>query len=188
MENILSAHRLLKEETKSHHHELESNVLSELKHIRSEADYARLLGKFYRFNVAIEPLIRNFIDASVLPDIQDRRKAHSLKVDIKDLGADLPEGKMIELPTIQNVQTALGALYVLEGSTLGGPVIVSILKKKAGIEKGHLFFLSYGEEKIRAKWLTFLDVLDRYCQTEEDKSQALEGAKDTFVKFSKLFR
>ena len=81
----------------------------------------------------------------MLPDYDKRRSASYLKADIEALGATTDELPEAQAPQITNAAEAMGALYVLEGSIMGGPYIVQMLQKR-GIEKGFSFFSGYGAD------------------------------------------
>jgi heme oxygenase len=71
-----------------------------------------------------------------------------------------------EFPAPQSTGEALGVLYVLEGSTLGGRMIMRALADR-GVDDLALTFLDpYGTD-TGARWRSFLDVLIRYSGEDE---------------------
>ncbi len=94
------------------------------------------------------------------------RKAVWLRQDLLVLGFDermvdgLPECP--DLPPLETAAQGFGALYVMEGATLGGQVILQALKNRLGLtpETGARFFSSYGAA-IGAVWRDFVTLLDR---------------------------
>ena len=88
------------------------------------------------------------------------------------------------LPEISGHAAALGAMYVIEGSTLGGQIICNMLKKQLKIEDGLSFFSGYGEQTI-PMWKRFQAVLDLPGSQQGDK--IIEAANDTFGKFEVWF-
>lgn len=87
-----------------------------------------------------------------------------------------------------NAAEALGAAYVVEGSALGGMVIAKELKEcpaLSGIEK-HYFFS--GNRDAIKEWKTFKKQLEEREWTEEESTQAVEKAKETFRFFGEVFR
>lgn len=175
----------IKEATKTAHQQLEVKVIKQLKAIRSNADYAEFLKHFYAYFNQVEKALVPFVNETVLPDYNERRNSRYLKNDIEALGGSLDKLPYAQSPAITNTVTALGALYVLEGSIMGGKVIVQMLAK-GGITEGVSFFSGYGEA-TGAKWKLFTDVLNKYAVTEEDKELAIAAANETFSRFDDVF-
>ncbi len=100
--------------------------------------------------------------ADVLPDLDARLvKAGWLREDLAALGheATAPAGQASSL----DVGRALGALYVIEGSTLGGRLIARHLERTLGVsaDAGARFYLSYGDER-GDRWTALKQALDRF--------------------------
>ncbi|MBE8712784.1 biliverdin-producing heme oxygenase [Sphingobacterium hungaricum] len=176
----------IKTATKSAHQQLEVVVIRELKSIRSDEDYAQFLKKFHIYFQAIEQLIAPFLTPEVLPDYAHRRNSKDLAVDIHSLGSELGKSEQPLTPKIENTLDALSALYVLEGSIMGGPIIVQMLQKN-GISKGFSFFSGYGAE-TGTRWNAFIEVLNRYGADPATNSQAIAIANETFEKFGLVFK
>jgi len=175
----------IKEATKTPHQEVEKKVVLRIKAIRSEADYADLLKHFYAYFNAVEQAIAPYITTSILPDLAERRNASYIKADIEALEGTVDELPFALAPEINNPLQALGALYVLEGSIMGGPYIVQMLQK-GGLTKGFSFFSGYGEASGQ-KWGAFTAVLNALPQNELEEAQALEAAHETFARFGDVF-
>lgn len=175
---------IIKEGTKTQHQETEKKVILRIKNINSDANYIELLKCFYAYFNAVEKAISPYIEA-VLPDYRERRNSSYIKADIEELGGtieNLPEALPAE---ITDPIQAMGALYVLEGSIMGGPYIVQMLQKK-GIEKGFSFFSGYGNES-GIKWASFIAALNILPQTESDNAKAVDTARETFNRFGDVF-
>jgi heme oxygenase (biliverdin-IX-beta and delta-forming) len=153
---------LVKNETQKVHEEVEAILLPALTSIRTTDDYAIILKMFYGYFQPIEKSIEQFLHTGILPDLAERRKASSLLEDLRQLGHatdNLP--LCTELPSINDSATAFGALYVLEGSTLGGKHIAKMLAKNAAVPEGATrFFSGYGEQ-TGSRWKAFLEVFNR---------------------------
>lgn len=175
----------IKEATKEAHQTLEKAVVLQLKSIRSDKDYAEVLKKFYAYFHAVEQAIAPFITTAILPDRAERRDSSYLKTDIEELGATVAALPTAVAPEIQNVAQAFGALYVLEGSIMGGPYIVQMLQKY-GLNKGFNFFSGYGENSGQM-WGSFLAVFNAIPQNESDEQAMLLAADETFARFGNLF-
>src|SRR5690606_6314985 len=109
------------------------------------------------------------------------RNSAYLKKDIEALGATISDLPFAKAPAVANTMSALGALYVMEGSVMGGRIIVQMLEK-AGITEGVSFFSGYGEA-TGLMWQGFIAVLNSHASTEEEERQAIEAANATFSKF-----
>lgn len=175
----------IKEATKTAHLQLEKVVVQRLKAIHSDAGYADLLKHFYSYFSTVEKAIAPYITLAVLPDYKQRRNSAYLKNDIEELGSHTQELPPATAPLISNTAEALGALYVMEGSIMGGRIIVQMLQK-SGITKGLSFFSGYGEATGN-RWATFTAVLNREGAAEEAAQAAIKTANDTFSQFEKVF-
>jgi len=168
----------VKKKTAALHAEVEAILVPRLSTIQSIEDYSAILRTFYGYFNPLENRIQQYITPSVLPDIGSRRTSHLI---IKDLAAlnDFKEPMLSSsLPAINNVNQAFGALYVLEGSTLGGKVVAKMLAKNSAVAippQAMQFFNGYGEQTGRM-WTTFVDVLNQ--QRGED--EIVNAANETF--------
>jgi heme oxygenase len=172
----------LQESTEEIHKQAEKKMISELKQIQSPSNYARLLNWMYGFYQPMEDKISAWLTENVFPDMEKRRRAANILRDIQAIGQTLPYPDICrDLPTINSFAEALGAMYVLEGSTLGGRVIAKMLSRQLGSTDGLSFFNAYGME-TGGMWLTFKSFLDRPF-LEDERRQILSTAKDTFLKF-----
>jgi heme oxygenase (biliverdin-IX-beta and delta-forming) len=84
-------------------------------------------------------------------------------------------------PAIGTMAEALGALYVVEGSTLGGRKILQALRSQ-GLPTDSLHFLDpYGKD-AGAKWRLFLRVLERETAlSETTMNECVLGAIKAFA-------
>ena len=176
----------LKEQTKSAHHELEKIFITQIRSLSSGHEYATLLQLLYGFYKPLEDRITLFIDRSLLPDYHKRRKSFNILNDIRALTGTDPADSYIkesshELPAISNHLHASGALYVLEGSTLGGAIICKMIGDKLQLKNynGLSYFYSYGEN-IHAMWQTFKEIIDNMPVSKEDQPEIIKAANETF--------
>lgn len=173
----------LKEHTAQAHRAAEKKMVAVLKGIRGLDDYAALLSRLHGFYAPVEALIRCQLTEFDLPDIRRRIRAPFLLRDIGETGVALqPVPPCNDLPRIDSYPRALGALYVLEGSTLGGQVIAGMLARQLEAEKSLSFFHSYGEE-TDDMWQTFLTYLERPF-TAAERREIIAAAEETFLTFS----
>ena len=124
--------------------------------------------------------------AGVVPDLDARLvKADWLREDLAALGAEAPgpEAPASPAPVAPfDVARALGALYVIEGSTLGGRLIARHLERTLGVSAhaGARFYLSYGDERGE-RWTALKQALDRYGADHPGQADlVVASAADTF--------
>lgn len=179
-----SLSELLKDATKTNHQQLEKIVVKKLKLISNDEEYIQFLQAFYSYFGALEDKIDQLIPTGLEHDFQ-RRKTERLADDIKIFGGIVPEKVAdTELPEIKNSLQAYGALYVIEGSTLGGRVIAKMLHKQLDTDQqeGFSFFTGYGE-LTESRWATFKELLNRQPANQNENEQILAAADRTFAKF-----
>ena len=178
---------ILKTQTSVNHLLLEKKLVSFMKTIRTEADYARFLALFYGYFGALELSINKCLNASIIPDYENRRKTEALKIDLKILNQeDLKLAASELLPVIENHLQSLGALYVIEGSTLGGKIISKMIKQQLKTEvMAFTFFTGYGDQSANM-WNSFKHILNSITQPDQI-GIIVESANVTFQKFSFWF-
>lgn len=177
----------LKAATTESHEALEAMVLPRLQAITSPQDYARLLKDFYGYFKPVEDAVAPFITRTILPDWAQRRKAHAILNDLAALQQPFDHLPLATaLPSVNNLPQAMGALYVMEGSTLGGRGITKMLLKKEDVllTIDHLqFFNGYGEA-TGPMWMAFVNVLNSFPFSDDEVAQLTESANSTFNHFN----
>lgn len=172
----------LKKNTYPEHQASEKKMIMALKGISTREDYVQLLNWLYGFYSPLERLIRNCLGPDMLPDIDRRNRAEYLLLDIKNSGLPKPApDNCRDLPAIDSTTQALGALYVLEGSTLGGRIIAGMIHRTLGDDTPTSYFDGYGGDNSRM-WQTLKDVLDQ-PRTAEEQTAITDSAKATFLTF-----
>jgi heme oxygenase len=142
-------------------------------------DYRRYLAAMYGFHA---PLERQFaasdalIRAGFAPQV--RQKAHLILADLNALGAAQPVTCAC-LPAVDSLPRAVGAAYVIEGSTLGGRFILAKLPPSIATVRGEAtrFLEGYGSE-TGARWRAFAQV----AAVVVDEDSAVAAARETFAK------
>lgn len=176
----------IKAATQQHHQETEKILVGKLKNMRSLNDYSDILKLFYGYFGGLEQKTDRY-NPTTLTDYSERRKTATLANDLQVLGNTLPrKASNSELPTIDNHLQAFGALYVIEGSTLGGKIISKMVQQHLNITdgKGLSFFNGYGEDTGN-KWQAFRQVLNNIAQTTAEENAVIAAANDTFLKFKR---
>ena len=124
---------------------------------------------------------------------EGRRRAGMLKRDLASLGKSEAEIRAIPsctfLPELQNGGAALGCLYVLEGSTLGGAFIARAMGKRFGLtlDRGLLFFTTGGRD-AKGLWEETKALLCRQLTSERVQIEAENAAKATFACFERWLK
>ncbi len=174
----------LKIRTLAPHQELERVLVKRMRSMRTTEDYIALLQAYYSLLIRLEDRISIHIGAAELPDYLQRRKSENLAIDIRSLGGIVPPKVfLLEIPEIDDHLQAFGALYVIEGSTLGGRIISRMIANQLAIQDNGLsFFQSYGEH-LTTMWATFKLTLNRQADIEEDRERIITAAYATFHKF-----
>ena len=131
------------------------------------AGYRDLLARLHGFHAAWEPAIaRALVDDSLF---DPRRRLGALRADLRHLG--LSPGDIAALPQPDAIRLvgpagAMGALYVLEGSTLGGRVIGRHIAALHGIDGDGLAYYRAHGPRTGAMWAALrarLDALPEAC-------------------------
>ncbi len=158
------------------------------------AGYQTLLARFYGFYAPVEAALAAIsgLDRTVL-DLPVRAKTPWLQQDLANLGLR-PEGidtlpRCCNLPVLPTIAHGLGAMYVLEGATLGGQIILRYLKERPFYlaNTGFRFFSSYGSA-VGPRWKAFGAALESYSASLEagsntpDQSAIIMAACQTFEK------
>ena len=177
--NALPLAALVKDATQQCHAAVEEILLPQLSSLQRREEYAALLHMFYGYYYPLEESIARQLTSRQLPDIAERRKADSILTDLKAIGQPTDNQLFCRnLPTVQSCAQAFGALYVLEGSTLGGTYITKMLLQNKNLSlppEAVSFFAGY-RGQTGTKWKTFLEVFNR--QTDADT--VIKSANDTF--------
>lgn len=175
----------LKSETRMAHQSLEKMLVPKIKNIVTALQYNSLLQMFYGFYYPLEQSINNYIDDSIIPDYNKRRKAGTILKDINSINAAAELPLCTDMPEVTNTSQALGALYVLEGSTLGGQVICQMLEKNLDLPDGKAltFFTGYGIE-TQTMWQSFVKEINHYMATVGNSDDMVASANDTFIKIN----
>ncbi|MGY1814638.1 biliverdin-producing heme oxygenase [Blastococcus sp. SYSU D00820] len=120
-------------------------------------------------------------DAAVL-DWARRRRSALFAADLQALGAGADDGARPELPEVPTTDDALGRLYVLEGSTLGGTFIDRHLAALPHLAPGTRLgaFSPYGPE-TGAMWHAFRRVTREHVAAGGDAGRVVAAARETFT-------
>jgi heme oxygenase len=175
---------LLKEETAELHREAERHI-----HIldddATDATYARFLLRMLGFHAPMEDRFaahRELREAGF--DVAARRKQGLIRDDLTALGlAGVAGPRCADLPDVSDLSRALGAAYVLEGSTLGGPFIVARMRARLGHLVGVATSFLEGYRVVTGPmWQSFGALVERCLTAPAARDTAIETARSTFSK------
>lgn len=176
----------LKQETRTLHEQIES-VVPILEPTADAAVYRGYLEKLLGFHRPVERDLAAVPGIDTLGLMLERRwKSPRLERDL--LGLGLAPGAVARLaccwntPRIHNLHRALGCLYVLEGATLGGQVIVRTLSARlpAVLDRGSSYLRCYADQ-TGAQWRSFTSVLLAQGQHEAAQAEMIAAARETFA-------
>ena len=185
----------LKKDTRSNHDTLEELMFADsiMNGTLTLEQYKQLLTTNYLVHEALEDLLFNELYDQVGDELQlyRRRKLPALLIDLHELEMEAPEWAGREQGAESdalNEASVLGALYVLEGATLGGHVIVKRLAVNPLLNRlnlGFHYYQVYGSELI-PNWKKFCEVLNK--QPESAYPIILDGARRMFEYIAALQR
>jgi heme oxygenase len=167
-------------------HAQADNLLGLPNSIHSRGDYVAWLGHFLGLYESLEQSLSGFSEwiASGIP-LPLRSHSACLAADLAALGVDsasVPRAPPSLLPDVATFERAIGALYVLEGATLGGRMILRGIDARIGDEiAGATSFFGGRGEAVGPMWNAFRTGLDAFGYDEPLlKEDVLSGAQNTF--------
>lgn len=127
----------------------------------------------------IYPVVKPYI-----ADLDSRLRTKHIEADLENLGAvSTPAEKPISGGITEEITPgfAFGVLYVLEGSTLGGRVILKNINKVLGhdAENGAAFFNGHGA-LTGPQWKSFVEQLIGFEAQYKAEAEIIKGANYTF--------
>lgn len=176
----------LKEST-SIAHERAERLLPSLDALATRQGYARFLGAMHGFYRSWEPVVWDSVrDAVPEIDSSARRKLPALERDLAALGIEslVHSAPAAPSPSLPGVAESLGALYVFEGATLGGQVIVRRMTRDAADGALPRAFVSGYGEHTGEMWRAFGEALTRWVSENGKEEQIVDGALRCFTALS----
>lgn len=186
-ENILAR---LKRETEQAHRETERLMPFDEERF-SMNDYLELLVKFYKFYRHFEPgLITAMAARKIAFDYRERLKTPKLIADLQSLGMNEKAIGVISADEndliFDSGEKIFGALYVVEGSTLGGQIIARHLKARFGLNEtgGAAFFAGYAAQ-TGLMWNEFRAAITDFAASDSNHDEIIGAAQKTFEIFGR---
>lgn len=179
----------LKTQTADSHKKLECLPVSEsiVSPEMKLSDYIHYLCLMHDVHKDIESIVFPIL-SGIVDDLERRKKAHFIEDDLFYLNYNKTTVKRVFNVGEITVPFALGVLYVIEGSTLGGRYILKNSTTISGLDKGQgiSYFNGYGE-KTGSYWKSFLAFLEEYEQSYNCGDTIIDGAIYAFDSIYKHF-
>ena len=173
----MKARAVLREATADAHERVD-RLFSALD-LADESSYRLFLLAQAAAHLPVEAAIDAAGAAGLLQDWPERRRAPLLLADLAALGAEAPESEAA--PPLRSSAEIFGAIYVLEGSRLGGALLKRSLAPGAPDR-----FLSAPQPP--AAWRNFLARLEECLYNPPAVEAAGRTANQIFVRFEKAGR
>jgi len=154
----------------------------------SLSHYARVLRGFDCFLAAWEPCVARALPAHLHSWFEQRRRSPLVARDLEALRIPRDVATAVALPPLGSPASALGSLYVLEGSALGGQVIAQRMHRWHGIgpHDGAAYFTGWGE-RTGAMWREFRQLLASEVTDAASRQAACTSAVATFDALTATF-
>ena len=175
----------LRHETRDLHEAVERDV-DIVRCLSSREAYRSLLTRWWGFLLVTEPAMGAVLDPGLFAP---RRKIELLRRDLERLGlsdVDIASLPRCDAATPRTEAEALGTLYVLEGSTLGGQVIARMAIDALGADVPLSFYRAYGP-KVGLLWRDCRSALSERASPGTEEI-IVASAKTTFAQLSRWLR
>lgn len=163
---------LLRKATKTHHRRLDHHPLLAplVSATVTRADYVQALSALHAPHDAIEHALRGFAPEPLFP-----ARAPDLVADLTALEA-VPLPLRAEPPVLTTTAMRVGAMYVIEGSNLGGTLIARELSKRLPADTPMRYFGAAGGAPRWDRFSRFIAELPPLASIDE----AVDAARATF--------
>ena len=181
--------------TRDRHIALESALA--LFPVLSHARYLRALRGFELFLSAWEPRIEAALPTALRDDFASRSRLGLLRKDLALLDADrvMPGdlgkacSQAVAAIDLTSAAATFGAMYVLEGSALGGRIVAAAASASLGldVDNGAAYFHGL-DRHTAARWASFRALLEEHVGSEPlSRAQACASACQTFDALTCVF-
>lgn len=163
-------------------HEILDHYIMAFNPFSNAEKYAAFLKMQYAFHRDVGALFSDAKLNELLPDLSHRIRLHQVEQDLNDVKQDIPQithkpyfdDKNIDVPT------ALGWLYVEEGSNLGAAFLYKAAAKLNFDQTNGARHLAPHEAGRAPSWKLFLEQFNAIPLSAEDEQKMIEGAKKAF--------
>ncbi len=172
----------LKAGTRAVHERLDSRIMAGSPFDNRER-YARFVQVQHDFHVLVSPLYQHGALGVLLADLKNRDRLAAIELDLRDLGLTVPARPGADQDYPLDVPTAIGWLYVAEGSNLGAAFLLKWAREK--LELSETFgarHLAPAPEGRGLHWKSFTTAIDAIAFSPEEEARVIAGANDAFAK------
>ena len=172
----------LRSATASQHRNAEKD-LDLLRASFTRDDYVALLKRFYGFHLPWESKVGAVLEMELPDFFEPRKKLQNLEADLRYFGCVAEDRSSIipcnKLPLLNSIGSALGSVYVIEGSSLGGRILTRHFSEHLGIrpDAGCSYFSGYGDQTGQM-WSAFGELMAKRPPVENN--EMLTAAVSTF--------
>lgn len=176
----LSRAQRLKARTDQAHRRVDERILG-LGIFDSRAAFARFVRVQHRLHADVQGLYACPVLLRQLPSLAGRQRLSLIERDLADLDVPVP-GPSAATPDLGTLAHRLGWLYVVEGSALGGAVLLKMAARLGLHEDFGARHLAPAAQGIAATWRRFAAELDAIVLEPPQETAVLQGAEDAFAR------
>lgn len=187
---VLSRSKRLKAATGDTHERLDRAIMAS-EPFSSRDRYVLFVKMQHGFHRDIDALYDDAELDALLPDLAGRRRLPLIERDLADLGMEaltFDASPAFAAGTSLDLATALGWLYVAEGSNLGAAFLLKDAQKLGFSETFGARHLAGAPEGRGLHWRTFTAALDAVPLSDEDEARVIAGAQSAFRRVHGLVR
>jgi heme oxygenase len=179
-------HERLRSRTRSLHNEAERALNLESR-LSSIGAYCGLLRSLWQLHAGYDAAFAAQAWSGSGIDFARRRRSDMLLADLSVLGVLTAPAAPPSVP-MHGLFDAIGCLYVIEGSTLGGQIIFHRVRERLGAsaDGAASFFRGYGAE-TGGMWRALIGAINATSVDGADADAMEAGARDTFSTFISTF-
>ncbi|MCG9761326.1 MULTISPECIES: biliverdin-producing heme oxygenase [Pseudoalteromonas] len=182
--STLSRAQNLKHATADTHDNVDKSIMAQepFTNTQSYLDFLRL--QFY-FLKDVSALYEHPELLALIPDLAARRRLGMLEQDFIDLETHIPAPYLTsEIADDTDVATALGWLYVVEGSKVGAAMLGKQVEAKLSFNAQHGARYLAGPGAGRGSaWRELVQIIDSIELSEQQEQALVEGARQAFTRF-----
>ena len=149
----------------------------------TEEIYRSVLLRYYCFVHGWESWASINVPEELRPMLLERQRRHFLETDLRYFQEHLTSLRYVFSETsLPSKPVFLGAMYVIEGSALGGQYIARHVEHALGLAPGHgdAYFIGYGD-RTGSMWREFQNTLKEVSDSDGDA--VISAAKKMFSVF-----
>lgn len=184
----LTRSRTLKTATHNTHDRLDKAIMAG-RPFESRERYGLFLAVQQPFHRDIDALYDDERLTAPIPDLAERRRLAQIEQDLMDLGLTIPASdEAPRLSSQTDLPTALGWLYVAEGSNLGAAFLFKMALKLGLSESFGARHLAGHPDGRANHWRQFTRALDGLNLTPEEEGRVIAGANAAFERVHRLVK